>query len=294
MPAVERLSPNALGSLYMAVGSLGYVVNDAAIRRMTDEGPGVYQALCMRSIVLVFVLAALGRLRGEPTQRFHFGRPMVVRVGAEVAASALFFAAIVRLEFANAQAILQVSPVAVTLAAALILGERVTRLQYVAILAGFAGVMIVVRPATDGFSGWSLLVLGAAALLVVREFATRSLDEAVPAVSVALVTAGGLAVLTAVLSLPGGWHGLNATAVASLALSVGSLVVGYIFTIQTVRVGDLSVTSPFRYTVIVGAVVAGYLMFDEVPDRFTVIGSLVIIVSGLWSIRLDRSAPQPR
>lgn len=294
VPGVERLSPNALGSLYMAVGSLGYVVNDAAIRRITDEGPGVYQALSMRSIALVVVLAGIGRLRGEPTRRFHFGRPMVVRVAAEVAASALFFAAIVRLEFANAQAILQVSPVAVMLAAAVFLGERVGRAQYVAIVAGFVGVMIVVRPATDGFSGWSLLVLGAAALLVVREFATRSVDQRVPAVSVALVTAAGLAALTAALSLPGGWHGLNGTAVAYLVLSVASLVVGYIFTIETVRVGDLSVTSPFRYTVIVGAVVAGYVMFDEVPDRFTVIGSIVIIASGLWSIRLDRSPPSPR
>ena len=278
----------------MTIGSVGYVVNDAAVRRITNEGPGVYQALCMRSLLLVLVLGATGLVRGERTQRFHFGRPMVVRVGAEVAASALFFAAIVRLEFANAQAILQVSPVAVTLAAALILGERVTRAQYAAILAGFVGVMIVVRPATDGFSGWSLLVLAAAALLVVREFATRSIDDAVPAISVALVTAAGLAVLTAALSLPGGWRGLNGTAVGYLALSVVALVVGYLFTIETVRVGDLSVSSPFRYTVIVGAVVAGYLLFDEVPDRFTVIGSLVIIASGLWSIRLDRSVPSPR
>lgn len=148
MPDVERLSPDALGSLYMAVGSIGYVVNDAAIRRITDEGPGVYQALCMRSIALVAVFAAIGRVRGEPTQRFHFGRPMMTRVAAEVGA-------------------------------------------------------------------------------------------------------------------------------------------------ETVRVGDLSVSSPFRYTVIVGAVVAGYVLFDEVPDRFTVIGSVVIIVSGLWSIRLDRSASSP-
>lgn len=109
---MSRLSPNALGSLYMTVGSIGYVVNDAAIRRITDEGPGVYQALCMRSIALVVVFAALGRIRGESTRRWHFDRPLVTRVAAEVGGSALFFAAIVQLEFANAQAILQIVPVA--------------------------------------------------------------------------------------------------------------------------------------------------------------------------------------
>ncbi|MEM7286149.1 MAG: DMT family transporter [Actinomycetota bacterium] len=289
-----RLSPNALGSLYMTLGSIGYVVNDAGIRRITDEGPGVYQALCMRSIVLVGVFAVVGHARGERTQRSHFTRPLLLRVAAEVGASALFFAAIVHLEFANAQAILQIAPVAVTLAAAVFLAERVSGAQYLAILLGFIGVLVVVRPATDGFSSWSLLVVASAALLVVREFATRSVDQRIPAVSVALVTAAGLAVLTAGLSAPGGWHALNGTTVAYLALSVGSLMVGYVFTIETVRVGELSVSAPFRYTVIVGAVVVGYMLFDEVPDRYTVIGSLVIIVSGLWSIRLDRPAPSPR
>ena len=277
----------------MTVGSIGYVVNDAAIRRITDEGPGVYQALCMRSIALVVVFAALGRIRGESTRRWHFDRPLVTRVAAEVGGSALFFAAIVQLEFANAQAILQIVPVAVTLAAALLLGERVSGAQYAAILLGFVGVIVIVRPATEGFSAWSLLVLASTAFLVVREFATRSVDPRVPAVSVAMVTAAGLAILTAALSLPGGWDGLNGVSIGYLGLSIASLMIGYLFTIETVRVGDLSVSAPFRYTVVVGAVVAGYLMFDEVPDALTIVGIVVIVLSGLWSMRLERLAPEP-
>lgn len=277
----------------MTVGSIGYVVNDAAIRRITDEGPGVYQALCMRSIALVVVFAALGRIRGESTRRWHFDRPLVTRVAAEVGGSALFFAAIVQLEFANAQAILQIVPVAVTLAAAAVLGERVSGAQYGAIVLGFVGVLVVVQPATDGFSAWSLLVLASTAFLVVREFATRSVDPRVPAVSVALVTAAGLAVLTAALSAPDGWHRLNGVSAAYLVLSVASLMIGYLFTIETVRVGDLSVSAPFRYTTVVGAVVAGYLLFDEVPNTLTVVGIVVIVLSGLWSIRLDRPVAHP-
>ena len=74
---------------------------------------------------------------------------------------------------------------------------------------------------------------------------------------------------------------------------IASLMIGYLFTIETVRVGDLSVSAPFRYTVVVGAVVAGYLMFDEVPDALTIVGIVVIVLSGLWSMRLERLAPEP-
>lgn len=229
----------------MTIGSLGYVFNDALVRRITEDGPDVYQVLCVRSIGLAALFAAVGRARGEHTRRFHFRRPLLIRVAAETVASAFFFAAIVRLEFANAQAILQVVPFAVTLAAALVLGEHVRMRQYIAIVVGFVGVMIVVRPATDGFSVWSLAVIASAGLLVVREYETREVDADTPALSIAFTTAVGLAA--------------------------------------------------FRYAVLVGAVVFGYLMFDEVPDRFTVVGSLVIVATGVYAVHLERAkAEHPR
>ena len=66
------------------------------------------------------------------------------------------------------------------------------------------------------------------------------------------------------------------------------LFFGYLFTIESVRVGDLSVSAPFRYTILLGAVVTGYVLFDEVPDAFTLAGSALIVVAGLYAISLDR------
>lgn len=287
---MPKLSPNALGSLYMTLGSIGYVVNDALVRRATENGLGVYQVLCLRSIGLAGLFWVVGRSRGKQTRRDHIRRPLVLRVGAETLGSALFFAGIVRLEFANAQAILQVVPFAVTLAAAVVLRERVQFRQYLAILAGFTGVLIIVRPATDGFSAWSLAVLGSAALLVIRELATRDIDADTPALSIAFTTAAGLAVLTGALTLFDGWHAVSVESAFLITLAVGSLAVGYIFTIETVRIGDLSVSAPFRYTVLIGAVIIGYLMFDEVPDRWTMIGSFVILATGVYAVQLERSS----
>ncbi len=274
----------------MAIGSIGYVVNDGLVRRATENELGVYQVLCLRSIGLAGLFWVIGRTRGKQTTRAHLRAPLVMRVVAETLGSALFFAGIVRLEFANAQAILQVVPFAVTLAAAVVLGERVQVRQYVAILVGFTGVLIIIRPATEGFSAWSLAVLGSAALLVVREFATRDVDSDTPALSIAFTTAAGLAVLTGGLSLFDGWRAVSFESAGLLALAVCSLAVGYFFTIETVRVGDLSVSAPFRYTVLLGAVIIGYLLFDEVPDRWTVIGSSIIFATGVYSVQLERTS----
>ncbi len=282
------LSPNSLGALYMILGSVGYVTNDALVRAATEEGLDVYQALCLRGIAMTVIFAAITRRRGVHIARQQFTRPLVGRVAAELAGTALFFAALVHLDFANAQTILLLVPFAVTLTAAVALGEPVTGRQYATVLAGFAGVLLVVQPATDGFSLWSLVVVASAALLTVREFATRRVPKAIPAASVALITAVGLTILTGAISVFTGWNAVTPRAALLVVLACLSLTVGYIFTIQTVRVGDLSVSAPFRYTTLLGAVVLGYLFFAEIPDALTLAGCVVIITSGLYAIRLER------
>lgn len=287
--AVRTLSANTLGSVYMTIGSVGYVVNDAFVRRVTENGPGVYQVLLFRSLGLAVVFGLAGVLRGERLERRHVSRPLLARVSAEMVASSLFFAAVVNLEFANAQALLQVVPFAVMLTAAIVLKERVSLAQYAAILLGFAGVIVVVRPATSGFSSWSLVVLLSAAFMVVREFATRRVDRGIPVFSIAMLTALGMALVTGLLSLTESWRAFSGASIVFLAASIASLTLGYFFTIETVRVGDLSVSAPFRYSMLVGAVIVGYLLFDEVPDALTIVGSTIIVVTGIWAVQLERS-----
>ena len=157
-----------------------------------------------------------------------------------------------------------------------------------AIALGFVGVLIIVRPATDGFTAWSLMAVAAAAFIVAREFATRSVPSSIPATSIAFVTALGLAALTAPLSTIGGWGPVGGANALWILGAVISLTAGYYFTIETVRVGDLGVAAPFRYTALLAAIAVGYVLFREVPDRLTVIGSAIIIASGLYSLYVDR------
>ena len=283
-----RLSPNALGCLYMVIGSVGYVVNDSLVRRATDEGLDVYQALFLRGIAMSLVLVGLGIARDEPLRREHIPGAVGWRVAAEVVSTALFFAGLVRMEFANAQTILMLVPFVVTVVAARRLGEAVGTVRYLSVAAGFVGVLVVVRPAGDGFTWWSLVVAGAAGFLVLRELATQRVDPGIPALPVATLTAISITAMMGLISAFTGWGSLNRRSVVLLLLACGFLVVGYLFTIQTVRVGDLSVSAPFRYSTLVGAVVLGRVVFDETIDRWTLVGCAVIVVAGVVSIRADR------
>ncbi len=276
----------------MALGSLVAVVNDGLVRLATEEGLDVYQALFLRGCGMIVVFVAIGRVRGERFDRQFLTRPLLLRVVAEVIVAAAFFAAIVHIDFANAYTILMAAPFAVTVVAAR-RGEHVTRRQYVLVLIGFAGVVAVIRPTPDGFSPWTLLVIVAAAALVVREFATKQIEARTPPVAIALLTAVAVTAMAGAISVVTGWGAITTRAVAVLVLACACLVVGYIFVIETVRVGDLSVSAPFRYTTVVGAVAVGFAFFREVPDTLTIVGCTLIVVAGVVTTRLDALPSKP-
>ena len=270
----------------MALGSMAAVINDGLVRVAIEDGLDTYQALFLRGCGMIVILGAACRLRGERLDSRCASRPLVIRVAAEVVVAAAFFAAIVHIDFANAHTILMAAPFAVTLVAAR-LGERVTTRRYVLVATGFVGVIAVVRPTPDGFSPWTLLVIAAAVALVVREFATQRVGADTPPLIIALLTAMAITALTGAVSVVTGWHPITTRAAAVLILACLLLVVGYVLVIETVRVGDLSVSAPFRYTTVVGAVAVGFALFGERPDVLTIIGSALIVSAGVVAARVD-------
>ncbi|MEM9520504.1 MAG: DMT family transporter [Actinomycetota bacterium] len=271
----------------MTSGSLAYVINDGLVRRATDEGLDVYQALFLRGCLMVGLLATAAFRAGHRPTDLIADHPARVRVGAEVVATACFFAAIIRLEFANAQTILMLVPFAVTLIAARRLGESVAAARYGLIGIGFLGVLAVVRPTPSQFSPWALLVIVAALCLVVREFATRQVDPDISPLVLALMTAIAITSMTGLLSAYTGWGTITGASIAILIAACCCLIVGYFCAIQAVRVGDLSVSAPFRYTAVVGAVIVGYVLFEETPDPLTWFGCTLIVGAGVLSARAD-------
>ncbi len=275
----------------MMVSMGGFVLNDTLMKSLAGEVP-LFQAIFVRGLVATALLGALAGARGVLTYRVAGTERwrLAVRMAAEVGATACFLNALFHMPIANATAILLVMPLAVTLAGALVLGERVGWRRYTAILVGFVGVLVIVRPVGAGFNAYALFALAAVGFLVVRDLVTRRFAADVPSVFVALATAVAITVLGALVSLVGAWVPLTVDDVVVLAAAAGCLVVGYLFGVMTMRVGDIGFVSPFRYTVLIWALLLGAVVFGEVPDALTLVGSALVVATGLYSFHRERRA----
>ncbi|MDH3294271.1 MAG: EamA family transporter, partial [Acidimicrobiia bacterium] len=180
---------NLKGAAWMTLGMAGYVANDSLIKLTAEDFP-LFQAIFIRGVMVTVLLGGWILGRGmAPALPGAFTRPVLLRVATEALATAAYLTALTKLPLAGLTAVLQIVPVAVTFVAARVLKEPVSAHRVTAVVAGFGGVLLIVRPWSDEFSLWYLLGFVAMALLVFRELATLRVPARVPSLVVALATA---------------------------------------------------------------------------------------------------------
>ena len=280
---------NMRGSALMVAAMAAFTVNDACMKAVTVTMP-LYQAILLRGLLTVAMLLLIARYLGG--LKFRLGRKdaamVAIRSLAEVAGTVTFLTALRHMPLANISAILQVLPLAVTLAAAVVLRERIGWRRMSAILVGFAGVLMIVRPGTDGFDTWALLALLSVACVVVRDLATRRLSAQVPSVTVAVFAAASVAAMAGVTVPFTDWAPVSLTQSAQIVGASGFLIVGYLSIVMAMRVGDISVVAPFRYSALVVAIALGWLVFGQFPDAWTLTGSAIVIATGVYAFYRER------
>lgn len=281
---------NLRGILAISAANLLFLVNDTLIKLASPVMP-LGEILFFRGLLatalLVPIAMAADVLKYASTL---WNASLLWRTVAEIFAAILFILALFNIPIANINAILQVVPLMVTACAALFLGERVGWRRWAAILVGFIGVLIVIRPGLEGFDAWSLVALGSMLFITVRDLTTRTMPRGIPALLVALVTAVAVSLTGPVFALAA-----NETWVApdpnSLLLVGGAavfLIGGYLFAVDFMRHGDIAVVAPFRYIVILWAIIVGYVVWQEVPDLPMILGTALIIASGIYTIHRER------
>ena len=281
---VERGS-NARGIIAMLVAMFCFVASDTIIK-VVGRDLAIGQIMFMRGIVATVLLGIIVIANGSHRQiRSIISVPIVqLRTFAEVAATVLFFSGLMRLPFADAAAIGQVTPLAVTAGSAIFLSEPVGWRRWLATVVGFVGVLIIIKPGTSAFNWSALFIVACVCFVVMRDLTTRLISNAAPAavlvfLSVAAVTAGGLGMkLFEVWVIPTWWQ------VGALALSAVGVSAGYYGAIIAMRSGEISVVAPFRYIVMIYALFWSYFIFGEVPDRPTWIGVTIVIAAGLYTV----------
>jgi len=184
---------------------------------------------------------------------------------------------------ANATAILQSMPLAITLGGAIFLKEPVGWRRYMAVFIGFAGVMIIVRPGTDGFNTYSFFALSAVALLVLRDLTTRKISAQVNASLVSFLSSAAIMVTTGLLLPFTDWTPLTVTNTSLLLCASFFVIFGYVLSVSAMRTGEIGFVSPFRYTILLWSIVLGIFVFGDIPDRWTILGSTVVVVMGIYT-----------
>jgi len=283
------ISDNMRGAGLMMAAMAGFTVNDACMKAVTQTLP-LYQAIFLRGALTLALLVPLARATGGlrlALPRADSGL-VALRSAAEIAATVLFLTALMHMPLANLTAILQSLPLAVTLGAALFLGEPVGWRRLSAILVGFAGVLLIVRPGGADFNLWALAGIGAVACVVLRDLSTRRMSAALPSVTVAIYAAGSVMLLGAVLMPFGGWVPVGPGEAAYLAAAAACVVAGYVFIVAAARTGDIATVAPFRYTALVWAIGLGWLVFGEFPDPLTLAGAAIVVATGIYTFHRER------
>ena len=283
------LSPNMRAALFMTVSMAGFTLNDG-ITKHASESMNMGQVMFLRGAFATLFIAALAWHQGALSKLRLALQPMVlIRVAAEMMATVTFLIALAQLPIANVSAVLQALPLAVTMGAAVIYGEAVGWRRWLAIAAGFAGVAVIVRPGLEGFSVYSLVALVCVGFCTARDLATKRIPEQIPTLLVSTVTAFAVSVCGAFLVQPmGGWTNPGAFELFLLACAAGLLLVGYQFIILAMRSGEISFVAPFRYTGLLFSIALGFTVFGDVPDLAMILGSAIIVVSGLYMLYRER------
>ncbi|MEZ5777743.1 MAG: DMT family transporter [Paracoccaceae bacterium] len=288
-----QLSDNSLGALYMSIAMCAFTANDACMKAVTEVLP-LYQSIFLRGLLTLGALVVIGWQSGR--LRFRFApedrKWLALRTLGEVAGTLTFLSALRQMPLANLSAILQFLPLAVTLAAALLLREKVGWRRLTAILVGFGGVLLIVRPGAEGFNNWALVGLASVGFVVLRDLATRRLSRGVPSVAVAILAAASVTLTGAVLLPLGGWVPVDLRLALLIAGAAVFLIVGYLLIVMAMRVGEVALVAPFRYTALVFAIVLGWAVFGQLPDAMTIAGASVVILTGIYTFHRERRLGQ--
>ena len=289
MTAAAASAGNLKGAALMTASMAAFTLNDACVKLVAQSLP-LFQVVALRGVVTTALLVALACAFGG--LRLPIGRADRRRIGWrtlwEVGAMVPFFIALTNMPLANVVAILAALPLTITLAAAVWLREPVGWWRVGAIAVGFAGVVLIVQPGTEGFTSYSLVALVAVAAVTARDMATRRLSPGVSSLSVAAITAGAVAIFGAAMSLSEPWLSPQPRDLVLVGAAAVFIIGGYLFSIMVMRVGEVGAVAPFRYTSLVWALALGWLVFGDWPNALTLAGSVLVVATGLFTLTRER------
>ncbi len=266
----------------MTLSMFCFTLGDSFVKVVGRDLP-VSQIMFLRGAFASLIILAVCIATSALSQWRQLLTPLMGwRTVGEIGATVFFFSGLMRLSFSDAAIIAQMTPIAVTAAAAIFLAEPVGWRRWSATAIGFLGVLLIIRPGTSTFNPAAIFVLLAVAAMVLRDLVTRRIGTALPIMLITAAASISVMLAGLALALFETWKVPTATHLAGLAAAASTVIGGYIFTILATRAGDMSVVAPFRYTSAVFGVAIGIFAFGDTIDTITVIGLTIVIAAGIY------------
>lgn len=279
-------SENLRGAMLMVMSMALFAVEDTLIKLLT-QGLPFSQVLAMLGAAGCVMFALLLKLRGGTLFTRDLTAPIVLlRNLGEIVGSGAVVIALALGDLASTSAILQAMPLVIVLGAALFLREPVGWRRAGAIMVGFVGVLMVIRPGMDGLQPSSVLALVGVVALAMRDIVTRRLpahlaSEQIAAGAFASLGVGGLMLMALPGHAPVWPHGMQWLELAATALAG---VTAYALLVAATRMAEASSVAPYRYSRLLFALILAVIVFGERPDAMTLIGGAVIVASGSYTM----------
>ncbi|WP_440912271.1 DMT family transporter [Candidatus Pelagibacter sp.] len=273
-----------LGIFYMILCQFSFATNDAMVKFIYQNFDEIFvlnQVIFIRGIFALFFIGIFLYFKNLLNFKIIFSsRQLSIRGVFEAFAAICFFIGVATLPFGMVYILLSLAPIFMTAFGALFLNEKVRWKRWTAVILGFIGIIIVINPKELEFGYFFIFPLLSAILLSFRDMYTKNIKGNFHSLQIAFITCLVVTIFFGFLSL---YKFFNFNLKEYLILFVASffLSLGYIFSVATIKVALVSVTSTFRYSVILWGILYGYFYFGEIPNTNTYIGAVLIVISGL-------------
>ena len=276
-------SENLRGIGAMLLAMAAFVVNDTLMKLAGGRLP-IGEAIFIRATLTTGLGLILIVGSGMASALAHaFSSRVMWRAAADLGGTFTFLAALVHMPMADIFGLLQFVPLAVTAGAAVFMGAKVGWRRWTATCVGLLGVLLIVRPGGVAFEPYTILAILAVIFSAARDLLSRSVPGHVPPL-VIVTTAAALVALTSPAFIAfEDWRQPSLSTFGILVVAAAALLAGQYWLVAAMRTGEIAVVAPFRYSILLWAILAGFLVWGEVPDLPTWAGIAIVTGAGLYT-----------
>tara|TARA_Y100001970_G_C14205931_1_gene843994 strand:- start:689 stop:1555 length:867 start_codon:yes stop_codon:yes gene_type:complete len=271
-----------LGIVFMIAGTFSLGLNDIIVKGLTFKFP-VWEIVFFRALSGVIISIFLVIIFGLKT--INTKKPIVhfIRAFSSVACVVLFFFGIKFLLLSKNQAIFHIAPIIASILAIPILGEKFGYHRVIAVLIGFAGTIIILKPGTDLFNIYALIPIGSAFFMSISYISTRYLMTTESSTSIVFFYSLAL-LLASFLFFPSNF--VMPKMIEFIPLFITGIIgsIGHYFLSQAGKNAEVIVIAPFEYSSFIFVTILAYIFYKEVPDITIYIGAILIVISGIYIV----------